>query len=306
MTIRYTTPQVFVLAEPKLNWNQITAFLSAAYPALSERDINDYMSKRQLAGGNDCDLNTLAEIMSRLCYRSFNVDLNPNLTRVRQDQASHIANLLAVRHMAIFEHIHISFIFTGVSRVFTHELVRHRIGAYSQESLRYVRLDQELPFRQTPIPTGDLYQESLEIFKEDADLMLTYQQKFVETFVNVFKLDEPGESFHWKKTITSALRRWVGMGVATNIGATWNITQLRHIIEQRTAPEAEEEIRSVFQEVARLAIRSWPLLFSDFQETPSGRFRAVGPVDEELVRLWLTREPTAALLRGIVNDESSS
>lgn len=290
MSIRYTTPEVFILAEPKLNWDQAEAFLRSAYPSLSERDAHTFITQRQLAGGNDCDLNTLAEMMSRLCYRSFDVSLNPNLSRVRPDQASHIANLLAVRHMAIFEHLHISFVFTGVSRVFTHELVRHRIAAYSQESLRYVRLDEELPFRSTPIESAPSQSVALDLMVA-ANNLLTSQQKFVSDFVSRFGLNNQSADFHWKKTITSALRRWVGMGVASNIGATWNITQLRHIIEQRTAPEAEEEIRSVFRSLAEVCIARWPLLFGDFREMPSGRFRAVPPVDEELVNAWLWHSP---------------
>ena len=67
--------------------------------------------------------------------------MNPNVTRVRDRNDEYITNILKVKHGSVIEHPMMSFIFADVSRVFTHELVRHRAGvAISQESLRFVRL----------------------------------------------------------------------------------------------------------------------------------------------------------------------
>jgi thymidylate synthase (FAD) len=66
---------------------------------------------------------------------------------VRTDQHEYLGNLLASLHGSVLEHASDTFAFHNVSRVFTHELVRHRAGsAFSQESLRYVRL-AEIGFR---------------------------------------------------------------------------------------------------------------------------------------------------------------
>ena len=59
--------------------------------------------------------------------------------RGRRDIADFIHNLLRSKDGSVFEHVNYGFVFTGVSRSLTHELVRHRAGfAYSQRSQRYV------------------------------------------------------------------------------------------------------------------------------------------------------------------------
>src|SRR5262245_17016001 len=80
------------------------------------------------------DIDALGEFAGRLCYRSWEPGLNANVTRVREDSAEYHRNTLSSGHGAIYEHASITFLFQDVSRVFTHELVRHRAGvAISQE-----------------------------------------------------------------------------------------------------------------------------------------------------------------------------
>ncbi len=89
----------------------------------------------------------LVEFCGRACYRSWEPGLNKNVTRIREDQREYLRNLLSSLHGSVLEHANYTFAFRQVSRVFTHELVRHRAGsAFSQESLRYVRLT-EIGFR---------------------------------------------------------------------------------------------------------------------------------------------------------------
>ncbi len=73
----------------------------------------------------------VVETAGRLCYLSFGTG--------RSTASEYIANILASRHGSVLEHAVCGFIFTGISRSLTHELVRHRAGmAYSQLSQRYV------------------------------------------------------------------------------------------------------------------------------------------------------------------------
>src|SRR5467141_2996277 len=83
---------------------------------------------------------TLVELAGRVCYESFEVGLNPNVTRIRLNPKDYFGNLLRKGDGSVTEHAMVSFALIGVSRILTHELVRHRVGiAVSQESLRYVR-----------------------------------------------------------------------------------------------------------------------------------------------------------------------
>jgi len=90
----------------------------------------------------------LVEVAGRLCYASWKPydgteKTNPNVTKVRQGNEQYIVNIIKSGHGSVFEHVNFTFALMGVSRVLTHELVRHRAGcAYSQASMRYIRLQE--------------------------------------------------------------------------------------------------------------------------------------------------------------------
>ena len=78
------------------------------------------------------------------------------------------------------------------------------------------------------------------------------------------------EGMTMKKHITSQLRRILPMGMATNIIFTMNHRTLRWVIEMRTSPAAEIEIRKVFDQVAEICLREYPLLYQDFEKIDLG------------------------------------
>ncbi len=141
----------------------------------------------------------------------------------------------------------------------THELVRHRPGtAVSQESLRFVRLD-EIPFW-----FPDWAREDPELMKR-ATALLDQMEEFQRWMAQHFGLDEEGVPFHEKKEKTSFMRRFAPDGVATGIVWTANIRTLRHTIEARTDPGAEEEIRLVFGKIGEIMRAEAPALFADYE-----------------------------------------
>jgi thymidylate synthase (FAD) len=83
-------------------------------------------------------------------------------------------------------------------------------------------------------------------------------------------IDSDGVPFHVKKEVTSALRRLAPIGLSTDIIWTANARTLRHVIEMRTAEGAEEELRSVFDTVARIMQVEAPSLFQDFVRRDDG------------------------------------
>ncbi|HEV7528136.1 MAG TPA: FAD-dependent thymidylate synthase [Solirubrobacteraceae bacterium] len=137
----------------------------------------------------------------------------------------------------------------------THELVRHRAGsAFSQESLRYVRL-ADIGFRVPP---------ALEPVREQVLAIVEQLEEFQVSAASELGIDEEGVPFHVKKEVTSALRRLAPIGLSTDIIWTANARTLRHVIEMRTAPGAEEELRIVFDRIARTMQAEAPGLFQDF------------------------------------------
>src|SRR2546430_10037981 len=91
-------------------------------------------------GSHGTDGQTLIEFAGRVCYESYEPRLNPNVTRIREDPSDYFKNILIRGDGSILEHSYVSFALVNISRVCSHEIVRHRVGtAVSQESLRYVR-----------------------------------------------------------------------------------------------------------------------------------------------------------------------
>jgi thymidylate synthase (FAD) len=250
-----TSPEVFLLARPSIDVDGMRAYL---------RDVGgESWLERRLEeaedGPNGGEL--IVEFGGRACYRSWEPGLNPNVTRVRTDQREYFANILRSAHGSVLEHANYSLALRNVSRVFTHELVRHRAGsAFSQESLRYVRLT-DIGFRVPP---------ALEPVREQVLSIVEQLEEFQVSAAKELGIDEDGVPFHVKKEVTSALRRLAPIGLSTDILWTANARTLRHVIEMRTAEGAEEELRLVFDKIARLMQAEAPGLFQDFARQDDG------------------------------------
>ena len=238
-------PQVFLIGESTVNKEGLSAFLT-------------HLGVPEWTSDGSTDVERLTEVYGRACYKSFGTELNPNITRVRGSNKSYISNILEKGDGSVLEHGVANFFFCDVSRVFTHELVRHRVGtAMSQESLRYVRLTDLNWYAPICIQENAA---AMTIFEKTMDGLSNLQKDLSE----LYELDTTND-FNFKKQVTSAMRRIAPIGLATNIGWSCNMRTLRHVIEMRTDPGSEEEIRLVFSKVADIAIERWPNLFADYE-----------------------------------------
>lgn len=247
-----TEPKVFLIARPSIDHDAIEAWLE---------HIEAKGCLRHIAGQ---DIERLLELAGRRCYKSFVPGLNPNVTKVREDSRKYHENVISQRHGSVLEHGMYTFAFEGVSRVFTHELVRHRVGtAFSQESLRYVRLTGEIPHWVPPIIRDN--PQALALFEQTFLALGQAQDKLAEIFAEQLAGD-----FAFKKELTSAFRRIAPIGLATGIVFSANVRTLRHLIPLRTAPSAEYEMRVVFGVVARMMLDEAPMLFPDMEVVKEG------------------------------------
>jgi len=251
--MRSVEPEVFLVARPRLDYDQIVAYLRE----VGGESWLERLDRGDLAG----DAQNLAEFAGRLCYRSWEPGLNPNVSRIRAEQEPYLQNILASAHGSVLEHVSFTFVLHNVSRVFSHEIVRHRPGtAISQESLRFVRL-ADIPFW-----FPDWAQEDAELMKR-ASALLEQMEQFQHWMAGHFGLDDEGVKFAEKKHKTSFMRRFAPDGVATGLVWTANIRTLRHTIEARTDTGAEEEIRLVFGKIGELMRAEAPALFGDYTVT---------------------------------------
>lgn len=243
--MKFVEPKVFLVGETRLVSEGLQGYL-------------EHLGVGHWQTDAPSDAEKLCEVMGRLCYRSFEPGLNPNVTRVRQGNAPYLGNIINVGHGSVLEHGYLNFIFADVSRVFTHELVRHRAGTgISQESLRFVRLDKLSAYVPLHIKENA---EGMELYAKTIEHLEEVQKQLAQ----IFDIDNQAK-FHVKKQLTSAFRRIAPDGVATTIGWSTNFRTLRHVLEHRTDPGAEEEIRLVFGKVYEIVKERYPNIFADYE-----------------------------------------
>lgn len=251
-------PQVNLIAQTTLDWDSLSAYVTSVGGKAWVDRIE--LENRQ----NEFPQETLIEAAGRLCYRSWAPDLNPNTTKVRTDSAVYLQNIINQKHGSVLEHVDFTFMLSNVSRVCTHELVRHRVGtAISQESLRYVRLD-EIPFRMPDSIAHD------EVLSAKATELLKAMEDFQVLAAERTGIDNLGVPFHKKKVVTSDMRRFAPEGVLTSMVWSSNVRTLRDTILLRTSEGAEWEIRNVFDQIAKLVVPKLPNIFYDFSRSESG------------------------------------
>ena len=249
--MEFVEPKVFLVGETRIVEDGLAAYL-------------DHVGAPEWSTDAPSDSERLCEMMGRLCYRSFKPGLNPNVTRVREGNNTYLGHIMEVGHGSVLEHAVLNFVFADVSRVFTHELVRHRAGsAFSQESLRFVRLDKLSAYVPMHIRENE---EGMAVYARTLEQLEQVQTELAKVYAI-----EDEKKFDVKKKLTSAFRRVAPDGIATTIGWSCNFRALRHVIEMRTEPSAEEEIRLVFGKVYDVVKDRYPNLMGDYEvETVDG------------------------------------
>jgi len=240
-------PQVYMLAQTMINHDGMDKYL-------------DSIGAKGWKTEAFSDAEELIEVAGKSCYMSFNTSLNSNLTRVgTRDNHNYIKDsIIRVKHFSVIEHASITFGFIDVSRVMTHELVRHRHLSFSQVSGRFVRTDQIRYW----LP---------KVIRDNPALVNIFDSAFQQMEINIKHLEEESEinnmksakDFIIKKKLTSAFRRIIGNGQANHIIVSGNHRAWREIISLRTDPQAEEEIRLVFEKVYFILKKNFPSLYED-------------------------------------------
>jgi len=203
----------------------------------------------------------LAEIAGRLCYLSF-AKPRPG------GNAAYLDRIIESAHGSVLEHCVFNFLITGVSRSFTHELVRHRAGfGYSQLSQRYV--DESVADSVEPACIAE-DPELHEVFKAAVEECRQAYVKLVEGLMRHFA-DEPDKTLR-RKLARQAARSVLPNATETKIFVTANARALRHFIEMRANEHAEIEIRTVAAMMLERLQEAAPNIFGDYElvDLPDG------------------------------------
>jgi thymidylate synthase (FAD) len=237
---------------------------------VDDGELDRFLAEHGVSWQTDTEVGAerLIETAGRLCYMSF-AKPRPGGNR------AYVGHLLDVGHGSVLEHAVWCFVFTGVSRTLTHELVRHRAGmGYSQLSQRYV--DESVAEYVEPDCIADhpeLHRLWLDAVAHAHRVYVELAQKLQETF-----RDEPDPTLR-RKLARQAARSVLPNATETKIFVTANARALRHFIELRASRHAEIEIRKLAVAVLRVLQREAPNVFGDYSllPLPDGTFEAVTP-----------------------------
>ncbi len=165
-----------------------------------------------------------------------------HIDRISKDEIDKtIRMVLGYGHHSVIEHANFTFSIEGVSRVCTHELVRHRLASYTQQSQRYVKIEDFDPVVPDSIKNNE---KAKEIFDDTIELIPTVYKKLID-------LGIPAEDARF--VLPNATR--------TNITVTMNARELHHFFNLRCCARAQWEIREMATEMLRQVRRVAPVLF---------------------------------------------
>jgi thymidylate synthase (FAD) len=260
-----TEPAVYVVGKQVVNDSELDRFL-ADHGVSWESD-------------SEVAAEVLTETAGRTCYMSF-AKPRPG------GNATYLHHIKEVGHGSVLEHAVWNFVFAGVSRSLTHELVRHRSGwSYSQLSQRYVD-ESVAEYVEPDVIAADpeLHAIWLEAVKHAHEGYLKLAEKLNAKLADpkaaaAAMLPPDADRTTRRKAARQAARSVLPNATETKIFVTANARALRHFLEQRGSTFAEPEIRKLAGKLLDVLQKDAPHLFGDYEKKPlpDGTFELVTP-----------------------------
>ena len=248
-------PKIYLVGRQSLDNAGIDRFLA-------DHGVSHWTTDTDVAGEKLC------EVAGRVCYMSF-AKPRPG------GNSAYLHHILEVGHGSVLEHAVFNLLITGVSRSFTHELVRHRAGfGYSQLSQRYVD-ESTADFIEPDCIADDPQLQAiwLEAIQRSHEAYCQLVEGLMGKFADV------EDKTLRRKMARQAARSVLPNATETKIFVTANARALRHFIEMRCSEFAEVEIRKVAGEMVRVLQKEAPNLFGDYElvDLPDGTQAARTP-----------------------------
>src|SRR3989344_8706242 len=248
-------PCVVLIAQPSVSLKGVRGFLDGFDESL---EFKGYLDDPELPSAEQ-----LCKFAGQLCYMS----LGPKRT-LNANASTYFQNIKSSGHGSVLEHANWSFLFYGISRSVTHELVRHRAGfGFSQVSQRYVS-GKVLRFVERPE-----YQDDPELHEQFTRRIDTMAATYEEVARMLFSRQRGGaeilsgeEKTDLRKRVNQAARSVLPNETEAPIVVTANARAWRHFIEMRANPHAEVEIRALAFGTFLCLKATAPILFDDYEE----------------------------------------
>jgi len=178
---------------------------------------------------------------ARLCYADSSI--GQLLGQTPEQAARLLQKILGLGHFSVLEHASFTFGIEEISRACSHQLVRHRLASFSQQSQRYVSLDQ---------PLAGVMPDSIAADEQLSARFAGHMQAAHALYRDLLAAGIPAED-----------ARFVLPNAApTKLVMTMNARELHHFFALRCCRRAQWEIRDMAKEMLRLARQAAPLLFA--------------------------------------------
>lgn len=189
----------------------------------------------------------LIEVAGRTAYQS--------REKITHDSAAKFVKMIRDRgHESVLEHSCMSVEFNNVSRGFTHELVRHRIAAFTQESTRYV---DESNFLVVIPPGKDADEKVSELILPDGRTLWVSFKEWMELNEQMYR------GLRKAQWVPQDARQVLPIGIKSQIVMTANFRQWRHVFRLRTSSAAHWEINRVMSNLLKDVKQKVPIVFDD-------------------------------------------
>ena len=202
----------------------------------------------------------------KLCYSPVGVD---EIGQGLNDESisKYIGMLTDLGHLSPLEHANFTFAAEGVSRSLTHQLVRHRIASYSQQSQRYVKIN-DLKYIVPPAinenkKAREVYINAMEdAHKAYASLTdILYEQSYNKLSGEGYK---ENQAMRLAEKLAIEDARYVFPNACeTKIVFTMNTRSLLHFFSLRCCNRAQWEIRNMAYEMVKICKSTYPILFKN-------------------------------------------
>jgi len=186
---------------------------------------------------------------AKLCYSPADITSLKDKIETK-DQKAFVEKLVKMGHMSPIEHASFTFAVEGISRACSHQLVRHRLASYSQQSQRYVSEESGFDYIIPPSVKED---------KELKKIFVSFMEHAQEAYNSmVRKLNEKGIK---GESANQDARFILPNAAETKIMVTMNARELLHFFRQRCCNRAQWEIRHMAEEMLKLVKKAAPTIF---------------------------------------------
>lgn len=196
-----------------------------------------------------------------------------------------VRGLVRSGHLSALEHASFTFAVDGISRACSHQLVRHRVASYSQQSQRYVRFGSEGDF--VIPPHIESSSEARDVFLE----AMGDARRAYERLVEIGLAEGRGN-----ESVFEDARFVLPNAAETKIVVTMNARELRHFFALRCCRRAQWEINRLAWSMRYLALEAAPVLFEGTGPgcvtggCPEGKMTCGEPyTDEEILGMDLVQ-----------------